>query len=248
MRHLIYRLATVGLLILPLLIGPSDVWSAKKQTKATDSRTSLRQLADSTKVQKTLDRQRNTTTPPRHVVPNATANPSPRVPRPTAAGDVNTQTPATQSTQGTAAIENNWISINHGGATEVSAGNLKLGISIAQPVAGYVEAGNYQLGLGYWYGAAAGGTGTCDCPDQADLDQDDDRDNVDLNIMITIMFFNGDSQQSPNCPAVAIDFNCDGTPDNVDLNWMIDHLFSNGPDPCNPCACNSYPSDCPSFP
>ncbi len=248
MKYLIYRLAVVGLLIVPLLFGASEVWSAKKRTTSSDSKTSLRQLADSTETRKTLDRKPSTTTPPRYVDPNVTATPSPRAPRPTPAGHVTEQSPSTQSTQGAAAIENNWISINHGGATEVSAGNFKLGISIAQPVAGYVEAGNYQLGLGYWYGAAAGGSSTCDCPYQSDLDQNNLRDNVDLNVMITILFFNGDNQQSPSCPAVAIDFNCDGNPDNVDLNWMIDHLFFNGVGPCDPCACNSYPSDCPSFP
>ncbi|MBD3298419.1 MAG: hypothetical protein GF341_07185, partial [candidate division Zixibacteria bacterium] len=66
-----------------------------------------------------------------------------------------------------------------------------------------------------------------DAMSRGDLDGSGDMDAVDLNILIDIIFFNG--QVDP--PELA-DLNCDGVPDAVDLNYMIDHIFFNGPKPC----------------
>ena len=55
-----------------------------------------------------------------------------------------------------AAYQLNWYSINGGGATNASSTNYKMGLSVGQPVAGAASGTNYDVGIGFWYGAAAG--------------------------------------------------------------------------------------------
>ncbi|GAB4321932.1 MAG: hypothetical protein Kow0074_13090 [Candidatus Zixiibacteriota bacterium] len=87
----------------------------------------------------------------------------------------------------------------------------------------------------------------CSCPAQGDVEQDGFLDVLDLNALIDFVFFNGTQPtQDPNCVHIDRgDVNCDGFDDSVDINYLIDAIFFNGPDPCDPCACASYPTDCP---
>jgi len=85
----------------------------------------------------------------------------------------------------------------------------------------------------------------CDCPYHSDIDNSDAIDAVDLAMLIDIVFFGSPDIQDPACPAVRSDFNCDGGADAVDLAELIDHVFFGGAGPCAPCACATYPVDCP---
>jgi hypothetical protein len=52
--------------------------------------------------------------------------------------------------------------------------------------------------------------------------------------------------KDPICPHVDRgDINCDGVDDVFDVIRLIAYVFSGGPAPCNPCACNPYPANCP---
>jgi hypothetical protein len=50
----------------------------------------------------------------------------------------------------------------------------------------------------------------------------------------------------PHAPAGRTDLNCDGATDIIDVTMLIDVAFrAVSPAFCNPCACLSYPSNCP---
>ncbi|GAB4315375.1 MAG: hypothetical protein Kow0074_02930 [Candidatus Zixiibacteriota bacterium] len=87
----------------------------------------------------------------------------------------------------------------------------------------------------------------CSCPNQGLLNDDAVIDALDMNTLIDHIFFFGDSLPiDPDCVHVNRgDVNCDGMVDSVDLNEMIDYIYFNGPMFCDPCACASYPEDCP---
>ena len=86
------------------------------------------------------------------------------------------------------------------------------------------------------------------CPHQGDIAENNGIiDAIDLNAMIDYLFYSAPQPiADPGCPGVdRSDFNCDGRTDAVDLNGYIDYIFYTGPNPCNPCACVSYPDNCP---
>jgi hypothetical protein len=127
-----------------------------------------------------------------------------------------------------------WLSINGGGGTELTAGNIKMGVSIAQSVAGEVSAGNLKMGIGFWYGASGGGS-TCDCPFAGDIDGSSAVDATDLQYLIDIVFFGATDVQDPTCPNSRSDFDCSGFSDATDLQFIIDHIFFGGTAPCDGC-------------
>ena len=49
----------------------------------------------------------------------------------------------------------------------------------------------------------------------------------------------------PTCLGTNGDWNCDGEINPVDVVLLVNHVYKLGPGPCDPCACNSYPDDCP---
>lgn len=86
------------------------------------------------------------------------------------------------------------------------------------------------------------------CGSHGDVGGDDGVINaLDLQVLIDHIFFGAPAPPTdPGCPHLDRgDFNCDGVDTAVDMAHMIDHIFFGGPPPCNPCACVSYPSDCP---
>lgn len=87
----------------------------------------------------------------------------------------------------------------------------------------------------------------CDCRFHGDLDGSGGIEATDLAILIDWVFFSvGPPPSDPTCPHVDRgDFNCDGVDDAMDLALMIDHVNYGGPGPCDPCACDPYPSGCP---
>ena len=85
----------------------------------------------------------------------------------------------------------------------------------------------------------------CSCPLQNDFDDDSFLTALDLGGLIDILFAGVPEPTVPTCPAGRADFDCDGFPTALDLGELIDHLFAGQPGPCDPCACVSYPDDCP---
>jgi hypothetical protein len=140
-------------------------------------------------------------------------------------------------------VNMDWYSINNGGAIEVAAGNIKMGISIGQNAVGEVSAGNIKMGLGFWYGASGSSSTTCACDCAADPECDSLTDIFDVTQIVNVAFRNGAPLLDPNnlCPWVTTDVNCDGLTDIFDVTRMVNVAFRNG-DPavefCNPCAPN----------
>jgi len=234
MKYIARVLIAMCLLALPLLVGVRPAESAKGQPRShvatSGSKTEPLQQVDEEKAP-----ERESARPTSKSALDQLGEPV-SAPVNTAVPPTTTPTPLAAGAQSAQTIQNNWLSINQGGATEVSNGNLKLGISIAQPVAGYVESGNLALGLGYWYGAAAG-TGACDCPWQSDYNEDSILDAVDLNFLIDVIFFGEVNISDPSCPGFRMDFNCSGEVDAIDINYLVDYIFFGGPAPCSPCTC-----------
>ena len=138
-----------------------------------------------------------------------------------------------------AAINMDWYSINNGGAIEVAAGNIKMGLSIGQNAVGEVSAGNIKMGLGFWYGAS-GASATCACDCHADPACDSVTDIFDVTQLVNVAFRNAPAILDPNvlCTRETTDVNCDGVTDIFDVTKMVNVAFRNG-DPlvefCDPC-------------
>jgi hypothetical protein len=89
----------------------------------------------------------------------------------------------------------------------------------------------------------------CDCPNHGDPDQDGFMTAVDLGLYIDCLLAcdippSADACPDPWSPSLS-DWDCDGFPTALDLGLLIDHLFDGGEGPCNPCACDPYPDNCP---
>lgn len=95
----------------------------------------------------------------------------------------------------------------------------------------------------YAYPGSGGG-----CAHHGDIAEDNGIiDAIDLNTLIDYIFFAAPAPTTdPGCPHTnRSDFNCDGLTDAIDLNDYVDYIFFSGAGPCNPCACISYPDNCP---
>lgn len=89
--------------------------------------------------------------------------------------------------------------------------------------------------------------GACDCKSHGDINGDGAIDALDYSRLIDHVFFGG--KQPPkdaSCPHVNRgDLNCDGKADIRDVLQLREHLDGSGIAACQPCACVSYPVDCP---
>jgi hypothetical protein len=93
-------------------------------------------------------------------------------------------------------------------------------------------------------------TVTCDCPDHGDADGDGFITSLDLALFIDCLFAcDFPVADNPACPdpwsPFLSDWDCDGFPTALDLGMHIDYLFASGDGPCDPCACDPYPDNCP---
>ena len=87
----------------------------------------------------------------------------------------------------------------------------------------------------------------CACPHHGDVNGDGSTDGLDYSRLIDHVFF-GDAApaKDTSCPHTNRgDVNCDGAADIRDILHVREHLYGAGLPPCDPCACHSYPSDCP---
>jgi len=126
-----------------------------------------------------------------------------------------------------------WSSINGGGTTNTSSTHYSIGNSLGQSAAGQASSTNFQMGIGFWYGAPPGG---CSCPYQGDLDGSGAIDVQDVLAVIKIAFVNGTDVKDPLCPKTRGDVNNSGVVDVQDVLYIIKTAFTNGPNPVNPCG------------
>lgn len=146
--------------------------------------------------------------------------------------------PTAASTQG-GSYSIDWYSINGGGTIDASSTNYKMGASIGQSVAGAATSTNYQMGIGFWYGA---GSGACACDCHADPGACDGVQTVlDVVQEVNVAFRNAAAIPDPNasCPYQTTDVNCDNVTTVLDVVKMVNVAFRNGNPAvefCNPCA------------
>jgi hypothetical protein len=143
------------------------------------------------------------------------------------------------ASNGMATYAIDWSSINGGGAVDASSPNYRLGSSVGQSVAGATSSANYQMGIGFWYGANAGGC-ACDC--HGDPVCDAVISNVqDVVVTVNVAFRGAAPVVDPNgaCPYETSDLNCDGATSVIDVVKIVNVAFR-GANPaaeyCNPCA------------
>ncbi len=128
-------------------------------------------------------------------------------------------------------ISMSWSATPGGGFAGGSSSQYGLNAAIGQPVVGEGSDAEYGLRIGFYHGVE-----TCRCDKVGDLNDDGLHDSVDLNVMITVLFFNGENPHDPTCPTPRSDINCDSLSDTIDLNLFITFLFFNGTPPCNACT------------
>jgi len=89
--------------------------------------------------------------------------------------------------------------------------------------------------------------GKCDCQNHGDTNGDGSVDALDYSQVMDHVFFGGDAPpKDASCPHVNRgDINCDGTVDIRDVLHLREHMYGSGAAVCDPCACASYPTDCP---
>ena len=151
------------------------------------------------------------------------------------------EVPSSGASASAAPINMDWYSINNGGAIEVAAGNIKMGLSIGQNAVGEVSAGNIRMGLGFWYGASSSGAPTCACECHGDPQCDGVTNIFDVTHAVNIAFRGGDAILDSNvlCPLQTTDVDCNGVTNIFDVTRFVNVAFRGG-DPtvdfCSPCA------------
>jgi len=86
----------------------------------------------------------------------------------------------------------------------------------------------------------------CDCTGIGDCNEDGTIDPVDVVFMVNHIYKNWPGPSPiPGCPGMNGDWDCSGTVNPVDVVYIVNHVYKNAGDPCDPCACTSYPDDCP---
>lgn len=140
-----------------------------------------------------------------------------------------------------APVNMDWYSINNGGAIEVAAGNIKMGLSIGQNAVGEVSAGNIKMGLGFWYGATGSSAPSCACDCHADPNCDNVTNVFDVVSIIGVAFRGDPTIADPNplCSRQTTDVDCNGVTNIFDVTRVINVAFRGG-DPaeefCDACA------------
>lgn len=129
------------------------------------------------------------------------------------------------------AFQLNWLSINGGGAINASSTNYQLGLSVGQSVAGYATSSSYQMGIGFWYGAAPGAPACAAA--KGDMNGAGGLSPADVVLMLNCVFAgNGAGTVGGDCNLCYADVNCstDLTPSDVVIELQA--VFSGQPFPC----------------
>ncbi len=129
------------------------------------------------------------------------------------------------------AFQLNWLSVNGGGAINASSTTYQLGLSVGQSVAGFASSPSYQMGIGFWYGAATG-TPVC-AATKGDLNGSGGLSAADVSLMLNCVFLNsGAGTAGGDCNPCYADANCSGglSPADVSIELLAVFLFT--PFPC----------------
>lgn len=135
-----------------------------------------------------------------------------------------------------------WSSVNSGGTTGASSTNFKMGFSVGQSVAGSGASTSYKTGIGFWYGAAAGGGGACPIALTGDMNLSGTITSADIIGLVNFVFKGGDA---PGPCAAAGDVNCTATITSADIIYLVNHVFKGGDPPCDVCALIPASWTCP---
>lgn len=133
---------------------------------------------------------------------------------------------------------NRW-SVNGGGATSVTSTSYKLGLSAGQSVAGFANGANYDLGIGFWYGAASA---SCPIAVAGDVNVTGTITSADIITLVNYVFKGG---AAPLPCAANGDVNCTGSVTSADIISMVNFVFKGGAAPCNICALIPGTWSCP---
>ena len=127
----------------------------------------------------------------------------------------NPETAATKPTPsaagaGAPAFELDWMSVNGGGATQAAGSS-------------------FELGLGYWYGAAGA---ACPIAMSGDVNINGAISASDIIVLVNYVFKAGPAP----LPCLANgDVNCNGAVSSSDIITLVISVFKAGPPPCNVC-------------
>jgi len=88
---------------------------------------------------------------------------------------------------------------------------------------------------------------TCDCAGHCDMDGVEEISPVDVVYMSNYVYKQLDGRPDhPDCPAENGDWDCSGSVNPVDVVWYVNYVYKvSGVGPCDPCACDPYPDNCP---
>ena len=109
----------------------------------------------------------------------------------------------------------NWYTVDGGGEMFTTGGSFELSGTVAQPDAGAMTGGDFELVGGFWPGAAGG---TCDA---CDMNCDGDVNAIDIEPFLDLLFGGGEP-----CDTCTGDVNGDGSIDALDIEPFLDCLFS----------------------
>jgi hypothetical protein len=154
------------------------------------------------------------------------------VQKPAVNENVATDPTAQPAAMSPAAFNLNWYSINGGGTTNSSSGSYQMGLSVGQSAAGFAAGGPYELGIGFWYGAAAGG-GACPVAITGDVNSTTTITSADIIYLVNYVFKGG---ATPLPCAAAGDVNCNGTITSADVIYLVNFVFKGGAAPCDVCT------------
>jgi hypothetical protein len=129
-------------------------------------------------------------------------------------------------------INLDWYSVNGGGDNSVSSASYSLGLSVGQAAAGKANGATFNLGIGFWYGAAGAG-GSCPIAMTGDVNVSGTLTSADIIYMVNFVFKGGPDPLP--CSATA-DVNCSGSVTSADVIYMVNHVFKGGIAPCDACT------------
>jgi hypothetical protein len=90
----------------------------------------------------------------------------------------------------------------------------------------------------------------CDCLLFCNLDGVTGYTPVDVAYIVNYVYKQLDARPLlPGCPGDNGDWDCTGTVTPLDVTWYVQFVYkSSGIGPCDPCNCDPYPGNCPTFP
>lgn len=150
--------------------------------------------------------------------------------QPKVSQEEDSNTPAASQTASPQAFQLNWLSINGGGAINASSTNYQMGLSVGQSVTGFGSSSSYQMGIGFWYGAA--GAPACAAA-KGDMNGVGGITPADAVLMLNCVFLgNGAGTIGGDCNLCYSDLNCVGGLTPADAVIQLNYVFLGTPLPC----------------